>query len=88
MYFVYIIKNSYGKLYTGVTKNPTRRLATHNARRGASFTKRSPTYKIVFLEDYKTLQDARKREVQIKKWRREKKESLARRYHLGLSTKL
>ena len=88
MYFVYMIKNSVGKLYVGVTKNPQDRVSYHNEKRGASFTKHIPTYKIVFLEDYPDLARARKREIQIKKWRRDKKEVLIERYQKGLSSKL
>ncbi|TSD05592.1 MAG: hypothetical protein Greene07147_297 [Parcubacteria group bacterium Greene0714_7] len=95
MHFVYIIRNSANKIYTGVTKNPQQRLHYHNEKRGAQFTKRTPThseqsrgtYKIVFLEKYLTLADARKREIQIKKWKREKKETLIAKYQEGLPTK-
>ncbi len=94
MYFLYMIKNSSDKLYVGVTENPEKRLATHNSLRGAKFTSTSlgtsihtSNFKIVFLEKYENLEQARKREVQIKKWRREKKEMLIERYKNGLETK-
>ena len=87
MYFVYLIKNSANKLYIGVTEDPATRLKYHNEKRGAQFTKRIPTFEIVFLEQHPTLADARKREIQIKKWRREKKEMLIGRYWRGLPTK-
>ena len=80
MHFVYMIKNSVGKLYVGISENPEERLAYHNQKRGAKFTKHITTFKIVFLETYSTLAEARKREIQIKKWRREKKEALVERY--------
>ncbi len=88
MHFVYIIKNSYGNLYIGITDNPTRRLSEHNTHRGADFTKNRDTFSLVFLEEYSTLIQARKREVQIKKWRRNKKEMLIEIYSKGLSTKV
>jgi putative endonuclease len=88
MWFVYMIKNSVDKLYIGVTQNPQDRVAYHNEKRGAKFTKYIPTYEMVFLEQYDNLSKARKREIQIKKWRREKKEILIDRYRKGLSTKL
>ena len=88
MYFVYMIKNSYNDLYTGVTENPQQRLQQHNEKRGALFTKRNSQFEIIFLEGYKTLTDARTREIQIKKWRREKKEMLSKRYKNDLPTKL
>ena len=86
MHFLYILKNSFGDLYIGITENPEQRLKYHNEKRGAQFTKRDSEFKIVFLEEYETLATARKREIQIKKWRREKKQMLIERYKRGLST--
>ncbi|MCR4279555.1 MAG: GIY-YIG nuclease family protein [Candidatus Zambryskibacteria bacterium] len=88
MYSVYMIRNSYDDLYVGVTDNPEKRLEYHNEKRGALFTKRDSKFKIVFLEEYKNLADARKREIQIKKWRRDKKEKLIEMYRIGKETKL
>ena len=88
MCFVYMIKNSAGKLYIGISENPNERLAYHNKRQGARFTKYIPNFHLVFLEQYETGTQARKREIQIKKWRREKKEMLMEKYRLGLPTKL
>ena len=87
MYFVYMIKNSADKLYIGITENPSNRVEYHNQKRGACFTKYIPDFKIVFLENHSTLVEARKREIQIKKWRREKKEMLIERYKNNLPTK-
>jgi putative endonuclease len=88
MYFVYIIKNSYGNLYIGVTDNPERRLYEHNTKRGSDFTKVRDRFQIVFLEEQESLTKARKREIQIKKWRRDKKEKLIDLFNKGISTKL
>ena|SRR3989344_2131086 len=88
MYWVYMIKNKYSDLYTGITDNPQQRLKHHSEKRGALYTKRDSKFEIVFLEQYPTLIEARKREIQIKKWRREKKELLIDLYKKDLSTKL
>ena len=88
MFFVYMIKNSVGKLYVGLTKDPESRVDHHNQKRGAKFTKYIPDFKIVFLEKYESLAIARKREVQIKKWRRDKKDKLIIKYSQGLETKI
>ncbi len=82
-----MIKNSDQKLYIGITDDPQQRVREHNTSRGARFTKYIQTFEIVFLEDYQTLAEARKREVQIKKWRRDKKDVLVTRYQAGLPTK-
>ena len=86
MHFVYMIKNSANLLYVGITENPDARLKYHNQKRGAGFTKHIPTFRIVFIEKHPTLASARKREIQIKKWRRDKKETLIERYSKGLPT--
>jgi len=87
MYSVYMIKNSANRLYVGTSENPEERVRYHNSKQGAKFTKYIPNFKIVFLEQYTTMTEARKREIQIKKWRREKKEFLIERYEKGLPTK-
>jgi len=88
MYFVYMAKNSINKLYIGVTENPQNRVIYHNQKRGAKFTKYVPDFKIIFLEEYSNLAEARQREIQIKKWRRDKKMALIERYKEGLPTKI
>jgi putative endonuclease len=91
-----MIKNSYGDLYIGITDNPERRLSEHNSNSGANFTKTSDLFrtklkgefKIVFLEKQDSLKEARSREIQIKKWRRDKKENLIDLYNRNISTKV
>lgn len=88
MYYLYMIKNSANKLYVGITENPDKRVDYHNSGHGAKFTKYSPNFINVFLEQYDTLTEARKREIQIKKWSRVKKEFLIDKYRKGLDTKI
>ncbi len=82
-----MIRNSANKLYVGITEDPDSRLRYHNSQQGARFTKYIPDFEIVFLEEHLTMSEARRREIQIKKWRREKKEMLVKRYRDGLPTK-
>lgn len=88
MHYVYINKNPDNKLYIGITQNPKKRLYYHNTNQGAKFTKNKSKFKTVFLEEYNTLAEARQREIQIKKWRRDKKELLIKKYSLNLPTKI
>ncbi len=88
MVFVYMIKNDFDKLYVGITENLVDRLNYHNSKLGAQFTKGKAKFRIVFEEEYKTLSEARRREIQIKKWSRIKKELLIDRFNSGLSTKM
>ncbi len=82
-----MIKNSYENLYIGVTDNPERRLSEHNTKRGSDFTKIRDRFRIVFLEEQENLAEARKREIQIKKWRRDKKEKLIDLYNKKIPTR-
>ena len=88
IYNVYIIKNSRNELYIGVTDNLKHRLRDHNTGKGAAFTKNKANFIYVFIEECNTLKEARKREIQIKKWRRDKKEMLIKKYNLRQETKI
>jgi len=83
-----MIKNDFGKLYIGITENLEDRLHYHNSKLGAQFTKGKAKFFIVFSEQYNTITEARKREIQIKKWRRGKKEKLILLYNKSISTKI
>lgn len=87
MYYVYILKNTKGDLYAGITENVAERIRVHNSKKGARFTKNKPCFRLVFKEEYGSLSEARQREIQIKKWRRDKKEFLIDKYSKRLETK-
>lgn len=86
-YHVYMALGLNNLLYVGVTQNAEKRIILHNTGRGANFTKQG-NFSIVFLEPYNSLAEARKREVQIKKWRRDKKDMLIKIFQSGQATKL
>ena len=65
-------------LYIGSTKNLFGRLQFHTLGVGATATKDKPGLRIVYTEKYSTLKDALRRERQLKKWSRAKKEALIR----------
>jgi len=74
MYFVYILECSDKSLYVGCTNNLERRLSQHNnSKYGAHYTKIRRPVVLKYKEFFETLKDARKRESEIKGWRREKK---------------
>ncbi len=76
MNFLYILRGPNNHLYIVVTSNVSKRIERHKSGYGAEFTKRNKTYKLVYKETFSTLLEARRREKQIKGWRREKKENL------------
>lgn len=76
MYSVHILKNSKNHLYIGSSHNVTKRVSRHNAGDGAEFTRRNKNFELVYEETYQTLLEARRRELQLKGWSREKKNAL------------
>ena len=76
-YYVYILANKTNStLYIGVTNNILRRTNEHNDKVIDSFTNRYNINKLVYIEEYSSVEDALNREKQLKKWRREKKDAL------------
>jgi len=63
-------------MYTGVTRYLPSRLEAHFQGRGCRTTNLDPPVKLVHSEEFATLGEARKRENQIKRWSRAKKEAL------------
>jgi len=76
MFSVYFLRGPNNHLYVGCSANKEKRLEKHKSGDGAEFAKRNKTFKLVYSEEFPTLLEARRRERQIKGWRREKKENL------------
>lgn len=73
-YFVYILECSDGSLYTGITKDVTKRLDEHNnSSKGAKYTKARRPLKLLYQEPSVDRSSASKREYSIKKLTRLKK---------------
>ncbi|MBU4353609.1 GIY-YIG nuclease family protein [Candidatus Parcubacteria bacterium] len=73
-YCVYIVECADKSLYIGCTNNLERRLEQHNnSKCGAHYTKIRRPVVLKYSEKYETLAEARRREQEIKSWRREKK---------------
>ena len=73
-YTVYILKCKDSSLYVGCTNNLQERIKEHNeSKKGAHYTKIRRPVILIHTEEYTTLKEARKRESEIKKWRRGKK---------------
>jgi predicted GIY-YIG superfamily endonuclease len=76
MYFVYVLRTLSNTPYIGVTQALQQRVDAHNRGGGAGWTKVHLGAQIVYSESYPTLGLARKREIQLKRWSRAKKEAL------------
>lgn len=72
-WYVYILECTYGTLYTGITNNLDKRIAKHNAGKGAKYTKgRGPVVLLKYFKRF-TKGDALKLEYKIKGLSREEK---------------
>ena len=73
-YFVYILECSDQSLYVGCTNDLAKRIKQHNESKwGAHYTKLRRPVKLLYSEQFNNLKTARRRELEIKGWRREKK---------------
>ena len=73
-HFVYILECADKSLYVGCTNNIKRRVAQHNnSKSGAHYTKLRRPVVLKYSETFSTLTDARRREAELKTWKRDKK---------------
>ena len=74
LYYVYILASISRVLYIGVTGAFERRIAEHRAHTyPSSFTARYDVTRLVYCEEYMSIEDAITREKELKGWRRAKK---------------
>ena len=66
MYYVYLLRCADGTLYTGFTNDLVRRLAAHNAGRGAKYTRGRRPVELVYWESFSNKSSALRREYAIK----------------------
>ena len=73
-WFVYIAQARTGRFYVGITTNPKERLLEHNSGKGSRLAIEQGPFKLNYVsQPFTNKSEARKREIQIKGWRREKK---------------
>ena len=75
-YFVYIMANVSGTLYTGMTGNLERRVDEHKQKLVPGFTARYNITRLVWFESTPDVKSAIAREKQIKGWLRAKNVAL------------
>jgi putative endonuclease len=71
--FIYIAECADGSLYTGYTNDVVKRIAAHNAGKGAKYTRSKLPVRAVYSEEYETKSEAVRREARIKQLKREEK---------------
>lgn len=75
-YYVYIVKCRFGTYYTGYTNDIEKRLVEHNKGIGAKYLRGKGPVTLVYHKKFKSLSQALKTEIKIKKLTRSKKENL------------
>jgi len=76
MHFVYMVRCADGTLYTGYARDPHAREMVHNSGRGAHYTACRRPVRLVYSEQCESLGEALKREYQLKRLPRQRKEAL------------
>ena len=72
-YWVYILRCGDGSLYTGIARDPERRLAVHRSGKGAKYTRSRLPLTLVYREEPPDTPAALRREMAIKRLTRAEK---------------
>ena len=75
-FFVYLLECNDGSLYTGIAVNTFARLRIHNAGKGAKYTRSRRPVRLLYQERFPSMSLALKREAQIKKLSRLRKNAV------------
>jgi putative endonuclease len=76
-FHVYMLASRYkGTLYVGVTNDLARRMGEHKAKLVPGFTRSYGVDRLVYVESFSGILEARNRERVLKKWRRDRKIAL------------
>ena len=75
-YYVYIMTNRSGTLYTGMTNNLQRRVYEHRSGLTPGFARKYRIMHLVFYETTNNVEEAIAREKEIKGWVRKRKIAL------------
>jgi putative endonuclease len=73
MNYTYILRCSDDTLYCGWTNNLEKRLASHNAGKGAKYTHTRIPVELIYYETFETKEEAMRREFAIKQLTRQQK---------------
>jgi putative endonuclease len=74
--WLYILRLKSGQLYAGSTTDLDRRIEEHYSGHACRTTQLDPPVDLVYTEEFEAFVEARRREAQIKRWSKSKKEAL------------
>lgn len=85
IYFFYLLRCNDGSLYAGITTDVTRRLVEHNSAstKASKYTRSRQPVKMVYQEKLSSRSKALKREAEVKKWKKQKKEALILKWNVN-----
>jgi putative endonuclease len=75
-YYVYIMSNKSKTIYIGVTNDLARRIYEHKNKMIDGFTKKYNLTMLIYFEVFNSVEDAIRREKQLKNWHRQWKINL------------
>jgi putative endonuclease len=75
-YYVYIMTNKSGTLYTGMSNNIKQRVFAHKHKLVEGFTRKYNIDRLLYIESFRDVNSAIAREKVIKGWRRARKIAL------------
>lgn len=84
IFTVYVLRTSSNTLYVGQTNNLERRLKEHKSktRKSAKYIRCFDSCELVYKEEYVTRGDAMRREIELKKFTKLKKEKLVKDFQI------
>jgi len=75
-WFCYMVRCRDGSLYVGIASDVTARVKKHNDGFGPEFTRKGRPVELIWRQRHANSYAARKREIELKGWSREKKLAL------------
>jgi len=75
-HYFYLARCRDHSLYAGTCVDPKAREEMHNAGKGSKYTRSRLPIQFIHLEAFATLGEARRREAEVKRWKKAEKERL------------
>ncbi len=76
-WYLYMVRCADDTIYTGISIDVQARIDKHNSGSGAKYTSTRLPVRLIYSESQPDQISAMKREVEVKKWGRKRKENLA-----------
>ena len=79
MWHVYLLRCADASIYVGTTTDLARRIREHNAGKGGAYTRGRRPVRLMYHEARPNRSAAQRREAELKRWPRARKQTLMRR---------